>query len=75
MEAKTGGRKQKLTNKEMEQICKEKCTTPILRNLVEIKNFVLPERYLVLKDQIDNYAINEEDIWICCFPKTGNDNT
>lgn len=57
---------------ELEDIRKKKFTCSFMKGYVEVENFNLPQNYLQLKDKIDNLEINEEDVWICGFPKSGN---
>jgi hypothetical protein len=42
---------------------------------VELTSFdgvILPSKYEELKKQIDNLEVDERDVWICSYPKTGS---
>jgi hypothetical protein len=37
-----------------------------------IDGFILPSKYEEVKEQIENLEISERDVWICTFPRSGN---
>jgi hypothetical protein len=51
-----------------------KSDTRVKKFPVELTSFdgvILPSKYEELKKQIDNLEVDERDVWICSYPKTG----
>lgn len=59
------------SDKELDKILTEKFTNVFRKGYAQVEGFTMPLRYLDLKDEILDLEINEEDVWICSFPKTG----
>lgn len=42
---------------------------PHYKNYTDV---VLPERFALYKEKIENFKVSNDDIWIASFPKSGN---
>ncbi|CAH0554476.1 unnamed protein product [Brassicogethes aeneus] len=58
-------------NDYLSKLLEEKYTSIFRPGYVEIDGVTLPRRYKELKNDIDDFDVFEDDIWICSFPKTG----
>jgi hypothetical protein len=56
---------------ELDQLLRKTFTCNFRRDYVNVNDFLLAERYLELKKEIDAFEIYDSDVWICGFPKTG----
>lgn len=58
-------------NQELDTILEEKFTNTFRKGYCTVKGYTFPVRYLDLKEAFDKFDVNEQDIWICSFPKCG----
>lgn len=58
-------------NQDLDSLLKEKFTNKLRKGYVTIKGYTFPQKYLELKEAFDKFDVNEQDIWICSFPKCG----
>ena len=56
---------------DLDKLLEEKFTSSFRKGYIEVNGFSFPKRYEELKEEFDNLEVNEEDVWICSFPKTG----
>ncbi|XP_015173286.1 PREDICTED: amine sulfotransferase-like [Polistes dominula] len=59
------------TNVTLDRILKEKFTSEFRSGYVTVKDVCLPERYKHFAEEIENFEIRDDDVWVCTFPKTG----
>ncbi|RZB73452.1 Sulfotransfer 1 domain containing protein [Asbolus verrucosus] len=55
---------------ELDKLLEEKFTSTFRKGYVVINGFTFPKRYQELKEEFDNLEVDEEDVWICSFPKS-----
>lgn len=56
---------------DLDEIVQRDLTHKFCARYITIEGFTLPERYLAIKQQVDNFDVSENDVWVCSFPKTG----
>ena len=56
---------------ELDKLQQEKFTNMFRKRYITVNGFTLSERYGDLKQELDNLEVNENDVWICTFPKVG----
>uniref|UniRef100_A0A8D8UER4 Sulfotransferase family cytosolic 1B member 1 n=1 Tax=Cacopsylla melanoneura TaxID=428564 RepID=A0A8D8UER4_9HEMI len=56
---------------EIGQILKSKFTNSFRTGYVRCKGVCLPEYYTEFAEQILNFDVRDDDVWVCSFPKTG----
>ncbi|CAH1999714.1 unnamed protein product [Acanthoscelides obtectus] len=61
----------RLTEEQLDEILQRDFTSSFRRGYVKVKGFTMPKRFEELQDEIHNWDVRNEDIWICSFPKTG----
>ncbi|KAI4491645.1 hypothetical protein M0804_003037 [Polistes exclamans] len=59
------------TNVTLDRILKEKFTSEFRSGYVTVGDVCLPERYKHFAEEIENFEIRDDDVWVCTFPKTG----
>lgn len=61
-------------NDENEKILLKRCLHRLRRGFIEIgeENFLMPQSYIGIADQIEEFEIRDSDIWIIAHPKSGN---
>ncbi|XP_012264061.2 luciferin sulfotransferase-like [Athalia rosae] len=55
--------------KEVADLLKKTFTSPIRNPTVEIDGCTLPQN--IMMDEIDNFEVFDDDVWVCSFPKSG----
>ncbi|XP_060529473.1 luciferin sulfotransferase-like [Cylas formicarius] len=58
-------------NEELDDILRKHFTNNFRFGYVTIDGTTMPKRFEDLHEQILNFEVNEDDVWICSFPKTG----
>lgn len=56
---------------ELAKILNEKFTNIFRHGYVTVKGVTMPKRYEEMQQEIENWSVSEQDVWICSFPKTG----
>lgn len=59
------------SKEDLDEILKKYFTNSFRHGYYTVKGVTMPIRYQEMKREIDELCVNEEDIWICSFPKTG----
>lgn len=59
------------TNGTLDRILKEKFTSEFRSGYITVEGVCLPERYQHFAEQIENFEVRDDDVWVCTFPKTG----
>ncbi|KAK2575938.1 hypothetical protein KPH14_007300 [Odynerus spinipes] len=59
------------TNATLDRILKEKFTSEFRTGYITVDGVCLPERYEHFAEQIENFEVKDDDVWVCTFPKTG----
>nr|CAI5825181.1 unnamed protein product [Callosobruchus analis] len=60
----------RLTEEKLDEILSRDFTSSFRRGYVKVKGTTMPKRFEELQDEIYNWDVRDEDIWICSFPKT-----
>ncbi|KAJ8917838.1 hypothetical protein NQ315_010750 [Exocentrus adspersus] len=58
-------------NPELDEILKKYFTNKFRTGYVTAKGVTMPERFAEMEEDIYNFEVCEDDVWICSFPKTG----
>lgn len=53
-------------------LLKEKFTSEFRTGYITVDGVCLPEYYAKFADAIENLEVRDDDVWVCSFPKTGN---
>ncbi|KAJ3640724.1 hypothetical protein Zmor_027268 [Zophobas morio] len=56
---------------DFDKLIKEKWTSLTRKGYAMFENCMMPQKYAELKNEFDKLKVNEEDIWVCTFPKCG----
>lgn len=56
---------------DIDELLKNKFTNDFRKGYVTYDGITMPLKYKELKEDIDNFEVFDDDIWICSFPKTG----
>ncbi|KAJ8960062.1 hypothetical protein NQ318_009504, partial [Aromia moschata] len=56
---------------ELDAILDKYFTCPFRFGHVKVKGVTMPKRYAEMEEEIYNWEVNDKDIWMCSFPKTG----
>lgn len=57
---------------ELDKILSECILPDVNMKCITYKSIFVPESYKLIADSIENLEIRDDDIWVCSFPKTGN---
>ena len=57
---------------DLDQLLRDKFTNEFRTGYITFDGFCLPEYFLKFADQIENFEVRDDDVWVCSFPKTGN---
>ncbi|CAG9821979.1 unnamed protein product, partial [Phaedon cochleariae] len=58
-------------NSDLENILKHDFTSTFRPGYITVEGVTMPKRFEELREDIYNWDVKEEDVWICSFPKTG----
>ncbi|XP_050304366.1 uncharacterized protein LOC126741932 [Anthonomus grandis grandis] len=58
-------------NARLDGILRKYFTNKFRKGYVEVDGVTMPARYRDMQEEIFNWSVSEEDVWICSFPKTG----
>lgn len=58
-------------NAELDEILKKYFTSKFRSGYAAVKGVTMPERFAEMQEEIYNLQVNEDDVWVCSFPKTG----
>lgn len=56
---------------DFKKIYKEKFADGLNNGFSTIDGYILPKRFEAMKNQVDDFVVREDDIWVCSFPKSG----
>lgn len=60
-------------NEELDEILLKDFTTVFRPGYINVEGVTMPQRFAEMRDDIHNMEVNEDDVWVCSFPKTGTD--
>ena len=60
-------------DEEENELLQKNFTSEFRKGYVTIDGFCLPEYYETFADSIASMNVFEDDIWVCSFPKAGNE--
>ncbi|KAL1491373.1 hypothetical protein ABEB36_011980 [Hypothenemus hampei] len=55
----------------LDAILQKYFTNSFRMGYISVDGVTMPVRYREMEEEIFNWKVNEEDVWICSFPKTG----
>ncbi|XP_056638932.1 luciferin sulfotransferase-like [Diorhabda sublineata] len=58
-------------NEKLDKILERDFTNVFRLGHINVEGVVMPKRFAEMKSEILNWNVNENDVWICSFPKTG----
>lgn len=56
---------------ELKEILQKYFTNKFRSGYVTVEGVTMPERFAEMQEEIFNMEVNENDVWVCSFPKTG----
>ncbi|KAH1009129.1 hypothetical protein HUJ04_001539 [Dendroctonus ponderosae] len=57
-------------NMRLESVLQKYFTSSFRKGYISVDGVTMPMRFGDLQNDIDNFNMHEEDVWICSFPKT-----
>lgn len=55
----------------LDEILQNYFTNSFRKGYITTKGVTMPLKFTEMEEEIFNWNVNEEDVWICSFPKTG----
>ncbi|XP_018573177.1 sulfotransferase family cytosolic 1B member 1-like [Anoplophora glabripennis] len=56
---------------DLDEVLRKYFTSKFRSGYVTAKGVTMPERFAEMQEEIYNLEVNENDVWVCSFPKTG----
>lgn len=54
-----------------DKILQEKWTSLLRGKYATVDGYTMTDRYEDFKNQIYNFEVSDNDVWVCSFPKSG----
>ncbi|XP_026674211.1 sulfotransferase 1 family member D1-like [Ceratina calcarata] len=58
-------------NEDLDRLLKEKFTNDFRKGYVTVQGVCLPITYKRFEEEIENFEVKDDDVWVCSFPKSG----
>lgn len=63
--------KVKIMKYDLDRLSVETLSEKARTNYVWINGVYLPEEYKLIADAVENFEVNDDDVWVCSFQKSG----